>query len=128
MTVGLISLTALALMLMLFVAWRLRKRRLPLVARERCLLQWMSLSRMADPARRVLEAEAVLEAALRAAGYTGTFGENLRHMGARFPNLDAVWAAHKLRNRIAHEPGTSVSEAEAHRAIDAFERALRSLF
>lgn len=117
----------LALLTVVLVHWRLRKRRLPRAAAERFLRQWDGLSRIADPGRRVLEAEAILDAAMRQSGCPGTFAEKLKRVGARFPDVDAVWSAHRLRNRIAHEAGTRVSDADARRALAAFEKALRSL-
>ncbi|MBI1934477.1 hypothetical protein HYS30_02305 [Candidatus Peregrinibacteria bacterium] len=86
------------------------------------------MSRIADPSRRVLEAENIIDRALRDIGYQGTFGEKLKRMQKTLPQIDAVWAAHKLRNRIAHEPGMHISSTEATAALAAFEKALKNFF
>lgn len=93
----------------------------------RAWTQWERLPAIADSSRRILEAENILDGALRNIGYRGTFGEKLQRMQKTLPHIDAVWRAHKLRNRIAHEPGTHVSEEEAKGAIFAFEKALKTL-
>jgi hypothetical protein len=112
------------------VAWwgLRRRRRLSAQAVGRVRAQWEHVLSLRDPARRVLEAEKVLDHALRELGYEGGFGEKLKKAGARLPNLQNVWEAHKLRNRIAHEPGAQVNEREGGRAVQAFEKAIHSLF
>lgn len=85
------------------------------------------MSRISDSSRRVLEAENILDRALRDIGYQGTFGEKLKRMQRTLPNIDAVWHAHKLRNRLAHEPGLLLRKEEGERAVSAFEKALKTL-
>lgn len=73
----------------------------------------------------MLEAENILDRVLRDSGYQGTFGEKLKRMQKTIPHIDAVWHAHKLRNRIAHEPGTHISNRETEVALRTFERVLK---
>lgn len=122
-------LLGLAIVFLAFVGWRMRFRRARLrgAAKTRAFAQFESARKLSDPARRVVEADIVLDHALKGLGYQGQFGEKLKKMGVRFSNLDAVWKAHKLRNRIAHEPGVSIADAEAEQALRAFERALKDL-
>lgn len=120
-------LLAATLFSLLFVGiglWLRRRRRARIAARAWVL--WGSLPAIADPSRRLLEAESILDHALRDCGYGGTFGEKLQHLQRVLPNVDAVWQAHKLRNRIAHEPGTHLSEEEVQRAIATFARVLKT--
>ncbi|EKD64900.1 MAG: hypothetical protein ACD_50C00256G0002 [uncultured bacterium] len=44
-----------------------------------------------------------------------------------FSDLNGVWFAHKLRNKIAHELDSRVSMGEAKRALAAFKRAFVDL-
>jgi len=39
-----------------------------------------------------------------------------------FLTLDDAWEAHKVRNRIAHEPGFEISQHEARRVIGLFKK------
>lgn len=105
--------------------WFRRRHRAQIATRA--WTQWERLPAIADPSRRLLEAESILDHALRDCGYDGTFGEKLRRLQRILPNIDAVWHAHKLRNRIAHEPGMHINEEEAKRAIATFEKVLKTL-
>lgn len=80
-----------------------------------------------DPATSVLEADKVLHETFKAAGGKGSMGECLRSMGERLPNEQSVWSAHKLRNRIAHEPQVTVTPKQSKTAVKELLRAARSL-
>ncbi len=80
-----------------------------------------------DPVRRVLAADAVLDLALTELGFHGSLGEKLKKAGPRIPTIQAVWDAHKLRNRLAHEHDASVTQAETDRAVRILENAIRTL-
>lgn len=121
----LLAATLFSLLLVGIGLWLRRRRRARIAARA--WMQWERLPAIADPSRRLLEAESILDHALLDCGYSGTFGEKLQRLQRVLSNVDAVWHAHKLRNRIAHEPGTHVSEEEAKRAIATFERVLKTL-
>jgi len=56
-----------------------------------------------------------------------SLGEKLKSCGALFSDINGVWSAHKLRNRIAHELSLNVSSSECSRAISVFKRALNDL-
>ncbi|HVM76648.1 MAG TPA: hypothetical protein VMU07_00650 [Candidatus Paceibacterota bacterium] len=77
----------------------------------------------------ILEADKILNEALRAAGMPGTqLGDRLkRARTSQIPNLDELWQAHKLRNQIAHEPDFKLKRDLAERALGIYEVALRNL-
>lgn len=56
-----------------------------------------------------------------------SLGEKLKLKGALFSDLNGVWFAHKLRNKIAHELDFRVSMGEFKRALGAFKRAFIDL-
>ncbi len=125
--IGMMIVITMVVTLVLFV-WRMhRSRRLPASLRHMLHANFAELESVADHARRVLEAEKIIDHALSALGYGGTFAEKLQKAGPRFSARQTLWDAHKLRNRIAHERSVSVDEAQAKRAIAAFERALMDL-
>lgn len=80
-----------------------------------------------DAHRKVLDGEKVLDHALRTLGYRGTFADKLKRAAPRLRDSEAVWRAHRLRNRIAHEAGVDVDGREAAGALRAFRRALEDL-
>ena len=75
----------------------------------------------------VLNADKLLDQALRERGYKG------ESMGARmktvqsWSNANAVWTAHKVRNQIAHEPDVRIQYEDARRALASFRQALKDL-
>lgn len=80
-----------------------------------------------DPVRRVLAADAVLDLALTELGFAGSLGDKLKKAGPRIPTIQAVWDAHKLRNRLAHEHDANVNQAEVDRAVRILDNAIRTL-
>jgi len=85
-----------------------------------------------DPARRkyaVIEADKVLDELLKMSGYHGEdMGERLKQItSAQLSNIEDIWQAHKVRNRIAHESDFQVGASDAERIIDAYGRAFRQL-
>ncbi len=77
----------------------------------------------------VMEADTLLDEALRNAGVQGSqLGERLKRIGvSELPNIDDVWQAHKLRNRIAHEADLVLKRDLAERALTIYETALEHL-
>ena len=78
----------------------------------------------------ILEADKLLDQALRELQLPGeTMGDRLKNGKSKFqkPSLDKVWQAHRLRNRIAHEAGVTISYAQAKIALAGIKRGLKEL-
>ena len=76
----------------------------------------------------IMKADKLLDKAMRESGTKGsTMGERLKTRKGMWTNENAVWAAHKLRNQIAHDDHVSLSEQTAKRAMAGYERALKDL-
>lgn len=78
------------------------------------------------PKQAIMDADKLLDFVLGKRGFEGSTGEKLKQGGARFADLDGVWFAHKLRNRVAHEL-SEINHDEAKRALKNFKRALNDL-
>lgn len=87
-------------------------------------IQQLSIS---HPEKAILEADKLLDQALKLKGYEGHLGEKLKQAGSIFSNLDATWKAHKLRNQIAHELDFKLSPSQIKEALNAFKKALQDL-
>ena len=79
-----------------------------------------------NPNQAVMDADKILDYALLRKGFEGNLGEKLKKAGAKFSDLNGVWSAHKLRNRLAHEMG-EIGKEEARIALRNFKRALNDL-
>ncbi|MGB3023422.1 MAG: hypothetical protein WBB39_01310 [Candidatus Saccharimonadales bacterium] len=94
---------------------------------------WLSIegSVGADSASQqfaIFQADKLLDRALRESGFAGeTMGERMKSAHAVFTKRDAVWTAHKLRNRIAHEDKVSINPRLTRQALASFKRALRDM-
>ncbi len=76
----------------------------------------------------IITADKLLDRAMREKGFKGqTMGERLKYHSGSFADINSVWAAHKLRNQIAHEHTSRVPRAETTRALASFKKALQNL-
>lgn len=117
----------LAVVVMVGVLLKTRRRGLSPASKskiEKALQQAVSQQ---DPVRRVIAVDTVLDLALKELGFGGSLGDKLKKAGPRIPNIQAVWEAHKLRNRMAHEHDANVNQAEVDRAVRILEHAIRTL-
>jgi hypothetical protein len=83
-----------------------------------------------DAHMAILNADKLLDSALKARGLKGdTMGDRLRNTRKRgiLRNENAIWAAHKLRNRIAHEEGIVVNADQARKVINTYRSGLKDL-
>lgn len=76
----------------------------------------------------IMNADKLLDSALRDRGVAGvTLGERLKNAKPYLSNIDGVWRAHKLRNRIAHDESVTISKRQANETLKVFKRALIDL-
>ncbi len=77
----------------------------------------------------VIEADKILDDFLKRLGYQGEdMGERLKQIKFdKLANIDDLWQAHKVRNRIAHEPDFQLTQTQAKRTIEIYQRALEDL-
>ncbi len=115
---------AIALVVFVIFGRNLFKPKLSAAASAKIAKQWKNVMSLTDPHRQILEADSVLDMTFKELGVQGSLGDKLKKMGKFLPNENEVWRAHKTRNRIAHEPGTQISQKEVADALSAFKRAI----
>ncbi len=105
-------------------------------APEKRAARWAEITRHLDGENpiewkmAIIEADALLDDIMKGIGYKGdTLAERLKSVEpSDFDNLQNVWAAHKIRNRLVHEPGkVKLSRNEAKSAVGKYEKALKEL-
>jgi hypothetical protein len=75
----------------------------------------------------VIEADKLLDKALKQLSYGGdTMADRMKQAGAALGDQNAVWTAHKFRNRLVHED-VQVRKSHINKSLNAFRRALKSL-
>ncbi|MBU1255438.1 hypothetical protein KKE74_01480 [Patescibacteria group bacterium] len=77
----------------------------------------------------VIEADKIFDDIIKRIGYKGDdMGERLKQINpAQIANIDEIWQAHKLRNRLVHEPGFQINQFQAKRSIEIYQRAMEDL-
>lgn len=76
----------------------------------------------------VIDADKLLDEALKKHHFRGkTMGERLVSAQRVISDNDAVWYAHKLRNRLVHEPNIRLKKKEAQTALAGFRQGLKDL-
>lgn len=76
----------------------------------------------------VFNADKLLDQALRDRGISGkTMAERMKSCQGKWTNGNGLWAAHKVRNRLAHEADASIDYDRAKQALIAYKQALKDL-
>jgi len=77
----------------------------------------------------VIEAEKIFDNILLMIGYKGnTLGDRLKTMRKeQLQCIEEIWSAHKIRNRIVHNPDEKISLSEAQEAVKKFEMGVEEL-
>ena len=77
----------------------------------------------------VIEVDKMFDELLLRMGYHGdTMGERLEKVTpGQFPRLQEIWDAHKLRNRLVHDPDVQLTRADAAKALETYKGVLNDL-
>lgn len=76
----------------------------------------------------IVRADSLLDLALKEIGYPGkTMAERLVSSKHKYSHNNALWEAHKLRNKLVHEHDAVVSYKVTLHAMAAFKRALKEI-
>lgn len=134
---GLIAILVVAVMLYAVVAGSGNKvhqaKRQGHVDHEMVARRWIEIEQMASIGgsgikNAIAEADKLLDYVMKQRGFKGTtMGERLKHDGHRIGNLNDVWAAHKLRNSLAHDVKFDLVNSHAREALASFKKALKNL-
>jgi len=93
------------------------------------VLSHLESNNSADWVVAIFECDKILDGLLRERGYQGKdTGEMLKSIEpGKIKNLQEVWEAHKIRNKIAHEPGFILEKRDARKAISQYEATFREM-
>lgn len=122
-----IALSLAAMVIIVFCAWWFVAHSAPRLNRSQqrsIRTHWTAATAVADPHRRVMDGDAVVAKLLRELGFQGSMADGLKKGGKYLPGINDVWTAHKLRNRLAHEPGIQPSAREVDAAMRTFGKVI----
>ena len=93
------------------------------------ILRHMDSSKESQWKLAIIEADKLIDNMLKLAGYSGeTMGDRLMNIEkGQFLSLDALWEAHKIRNKLVHDLNYFLRYAEARRAMEAYRSVMEEL-
>lgn len=103
------------------------------VNKEKYQADWLKIENSLSDERAsqqmaIIDADKLLDRALKERGFKGqTMGERMCAASRDFTKRDAVWGAHKLRNKIAHDEDVTVTINLTRRVLASYKYALRDL-
>lgn len=119
---------------LLFIVISVTKRAPRTLDVEKYRSRWLSietqLSRndVASHTLCVLNADKLLDQALKDRGIAGkTMAERMKNCQGKWTNGNGLWAAHKVRNKLAHEPDATIDYERARQALIAYKQSLKDL-
>lgn len=130
-TYGALVLAVLVVALVILVAVKLRNRPKKL-DQEKFKKKWDTVQSMLPDSKMwplaVIDADKLLDEALKARKYKGkTMGERLVSAQRDITSNDAVWFAHKLRNRLVHDQDVKLHKADVKDALLGIRAALKDI-
>ena len=124
-----ITILILTAFLVVFVFLKSRKRKFSEKDQKFFQTHWkqIELEAVNNPNHAILNADKLIDKALYLKGFQGSLGEKLKKANNLFSDINGLWFAHKLRNKIAHEINFNASSNEVSNALASFKKALRNL-
>jgi len=120
--------------LSIFIVIAFSKRGKSYLDKQKYQSRWLAIESSLNQAESssyhlaVLNADKLLDMALKERGFKGaTMGERMKAANKSWKNANAVWTAHKVRNKIAHEPDVSLSYELARRSLASFRDGLKDM-
>lgn len=110
-----------------YVLFKRFRKKLPGQVLEEIRNEWKKLIRNKDYRHAIMEADKLLDYALSKMGYRGSLGGKLKKAPGLFSNINDVWAAHKVRNNIAHKINYKVDEKTYKKTMLQFKQAFKDL-
>jgi len=93
------------------------------------ILEKMKSGNESDLKVALLEADNLFDNLIKRRGYQGEdMGERLKKIASeQLSNIEDVWWAHKIRNRIVHDANFHLERRQAQRAVGIYEQAMKNL-
>jgi hypothetical protein len=120
--------------LVLYMVIALTRRGNSRLNQQKYRVEWLKLENSLDrknPATyqmAIMTADKLLDQAMRESGLTGdTMAERLKAAKSKFTDVNKVWTAHKLRNRIVHETDVKITTLTAKKALYVYKKSLKEL-
>lgn len=115
------------ILIVVYVIYRRYKRKIPKKVIDEVKDSWKKIIRQSDHKHAIMDADNLLDHTLTQLGLRGNLGTKLKKSPKLFSDINGLWAAHKVRNNIAHQIGYKVDEKTYKRSMLAFKQAFKDL-
>lgn len=92
-----------------------------------CKDAWQKVLSERDLEHKVMDADKLLAYMLKRNGYQESLGGIMKNNSAMFSDINGLWHAHKMRNKLAHEMNYTVRDSDVKIALRSFKTALRDI-
>jgi hypothetical protein len=119
-------------LLVILIAFRTRKGRGAL-DRHYFKTEWAKVLKTVPTGEQgwrlaIIDADKLVDHALKQHGAKGeSMGDRLRDRQRIFSHYNNLWSAHKMRNRLVHEPGVKLTKQLTSKVLKEFQMALKEL-
>jgi len=110
-----------------YVIYRRYRKKVPDNVKQSIRKSWKKIIQEADYRHAIMDADKLLDYALMNYGFKGNLGNKLKKSGHMFSNVNQVWAAHKIRNNLAHQIGYEIDKRLYKTTMLAFKQAFKDL-
>lgn len=130
--IGMLSIVIPLIVLFLIAVFMVAKKKRPL-NREYFNGKWQETQKLCGSKATwplaIINADKLVDEALKKSNYKGkSMGERLTRAQREMSDNDGIWTAHKMRNRIVHEPeDIALKENDVKKSLIAFRQALKDL-
>lgn len=114
-------------LIVIYVIYKHSHKKLSVKVVKEIQSSWKRIIRQKDQRHSIMDADKLLDYALFQYGMKGSLGSKLKKSTSRFKDINAVWAAHKIRNNIAHQMNYKVTERVYKKAMMSFKQAFKDL-
>ena len=128
----LIGVLILAVVFILYIS--MARKSSPKLNQEKFQSRWLaienSISRdnVAACHLAIINADKLLDQALKDAHYKGDkMADRMKTADSKWRNANHIWTAHKIRNKLAHEPDAKASYDLTLQTLSAFKQGLKDL-
>ena len=115
------------ILIVVYVVYRRYREKIPKKVIDETKESWKKIIRQSDHKHAIMYAGNLFDHTLTKLGLKGNLGAKLKKSPKLFSNINDIWAAHKVRNNIAHQIGYMVNEKTYKKSMLAFKQAFKDL-
>ena len=115
------------MLIVAYVMYHRFSKKIPKKIIEEIKSNWKKIIRQDDLRHSIMDADKLLDYALKKMGHKGSLGNKLKKSPQLFSNINDVWNAHKVRNNIAHQINYEVTEKHYKKTMMSFKQAFKDL-